>query len=599
MEDLATSDALTLVEPSAVSDVLVRMQRDPDQELTPDLAREVAVRDGIKAVLEGDVGAAGTGFILSATLRAAETGETLASFRRTAETPEEVIRAIDKVSQDIREKTGESLRSIRRGVPLEQVTTTSLDALRKFSEAEKLFDAGDEAGSIALLEEAIALDSAFAMAHRKVAITLSNLGIERGREIEALEAAYRHRHRLTERERLITEATYHNGITGDQDAIVRAYEGVLRIAPEDPAALNNLANVYSARDDFERAAQLYQRAVDGAGTSNTAHSNLVRTRIQQGDLDGALQALEAFRSAHPEDPGLLDRGFWVHLFRGDWERAEAAAQALGVNPDLPPIYRVRSHEYMAQLRTLQGRIAQGRREMALAQRLAEQEFGPPAAWFYTGFQAYLEVITGHRARARAIIDALEERNLFDQIPIGVRDYSLAVVFHWEVGNIPRAQEYLRRWGEEVPPQLDTRYGPVVRRLRAVLLAAQGEESEETLSAIEAHRNLVQCRLCYQYEEAVILESTGRLKEARDLWMGMARQVHQNFTVSALDRPRAWEAVGRLSDEIGDTEGALQGYRSFVDLWADADPELQPRVEAARARIAALEAEVPSRAGGSL
>ena len=172
--------------------------------LTPDLAREVAVRDGIKAVLEGDVGAAGTGFILSATLRAAETGETLASFRRTAETPEEVIGAIDKLSQDIRQKTGESLRSIKQGAPLEEVTTTSLEALRKFTEAEVSFDAGDEAEALALLEDAIALDSAFAMAHRKIAITLYNLGMNREREVEALSAAYRHRHRLTERDRKST-----------------------------------------------------------------------------------------------------------------------------------------------------------------------------------------------------------------------------------------------------------------------------------------------------------------------------------------------------------------------------------------------------------
>ena len=100
--DLAASEAILLVEPNAIRDVLVRMQRDPDQELSADLAREVAVRDGIKAVLEGDVGAAGTGYILSATLRAAESGETLASFRRAAETQEEVFGAIDKLSQDIR-----------------------------------------------------------------------------------------------------------------------------------------------------------------------------------------------------------------------------------------------------------------------------------------------------------------------------------------------------------------------------------------------------------------------------------------------------------------------------------------------------------------
>ncbi|MGW8266170.1 MAG: tetratricopeptide repeat protein, partial [Longimicrobiales bacterium] len=362
--DLATSDAITLVESDAVRQALARMQLDPDQPLTGELAREVAVRDGMKAVLDGDVGAAGTGYILSATLRAAESGETLASFRRTAESSEEVIEAIDKLSQDIREKAGESLRTIKRGAPLEEVTTTSLEALRKFTEAEDRFDAGDEAGSLALLEEAIALDSTFAMAHRKVAITLRNMGIEREREVEALSAAYRHRDRLTERERLITEATYHNGITGDRDAIIRAYEGVLRIAPDDAAALNNLANAYMTMEDFDRAEALYERAVNGPGTSNTAHSNLVRARLLQGDMEGAREALAAFTAAHPDDPNVQERGFWVHAWAGEWAEAEDAIVGWEANPELPFVYRVDAHEYRAELATARGKMEEARRGIA-------------------------------------------------------------------------------------------------------------------------------------------------------------------------------------------------------------------------------------------
>ena len=66
----------------------------------------------------------------------------------------------------------------------------------------------------------------------------------------------------------------------------------------------------------------------------------------------------------------------------------------------------------------------------------------------------------------------------------------------------------------------------------------------------------------------------------------------NFTVSLLTRARAWERVGLLSEEMGDTATALEGYRRFAEQWAEADPEFQPRVLAARERLAALDGSVP-------
>jgi tetratricopeptide (TPR) repeat protein len=586
--DLATSDAITLVEPDAVREALARMQRDPDQALDAELAREVAVRDGMKAVLEGDVGAAGTGYILSATLRAAESGETLASFRRTAEGSEDVIEAIDKLSQDIREKAGESLRTIKRGAPLEEVTTTSLDALRKFTEAEDRFDTGDEAGALALLEEAIALDSAFAMAHRKVAITLRNMGIEREREVEALSAAFRHRDRLTERERLITEATYHNGITGDRDAIIRAYEGVLRIAPDDAAALNNLANAYMTMEDFDRAAALYERAVDGPGTSNTAASNLVRARLLQGDMEGARAALAAFEAAYPEDPNVQERGFWIHAWAGEWANADSVISQWEANSELPFVYRVNAHEYRAQLAAVQGKIGEARRQITQARRLAEVELGTADAWFYTLYGAYLEIVTGDLDRARDIIASLEGRNLFDEIPLAARSYDLAVIFHNLVGNAEEASTYLRRWEEETPPELKGRYDEAERARLGSMVGGPAADPERTLSAIESYRDLLRCTLCNRVEEAAALEATGRMQEARDVSLSLASRFEANFTVALLNRALAWYRVGRFSEEIDDPATALEGYRRFVEMWADADPELQPRVTDAWARIAALE-----------
>lgn len=586
--DLATSRAITLADADAVRQAVVRMERNPSEPLTAELAREVAVRDGMKAILSGDVGAAGTGYILSATLQAAESGETLASFRRAAESPEKVIQAIDRLSQDIRERAGESLRNIRRGGRLEEVTTGSLDALRRFTEAIVRFDAGEESHALALLEEAVVLDSTFAMAHRKLAITLLNLDIHRERQLKALNAAFRHRQRLTERERLITEATYHHFITGDSDAIIRAYEGVLRIDPDDGTALNNLGNLFNQLEDYGRAEALYQRAVNGPGTSNTVHSNLVRTRMRQGDLKGARSAMAAFESAYPEDPLVPDRAFWLHAWAGEWADAEAALARWEASPDLNFAYRVRAYRYRAILAAAQGKMAESRNRISRAQELAAAELGPGSEWKQILEEARLEIGSGGTDRARSVLEALERRRLFDQVPLSARDYELAVMVHNRVGNASEARTYLRRWQEEVPPELAGRHDEAERDLHGSMVGEVAVDPAGVLGAIESYRVRLRCRRCYRIEEAQALEASGRLEEARDVWQSAASRVGFDFDISMLERAGAWERVGRLSEEMGDIVAALEGYRQFVGFWADADPEFQPRVRVARERMAALE-----------
>lgn len=98
--------------------------------LTAAVARELAVREGLKATLEGDVTRLGSGWVVAARIVAAERGEPLATFRERADDESELMGAVDRLSQSIREKVGEKLSLARAGEPLEAVTTSSLKALR-------------------------------------------------------------------------------------------------------------------------------------------------------------------------------------------------------------------------------------------------------------------------------------------------------------------------------------------------------------------------------------------------------------------------------------------------------------------------------------
>ena len=105
--DLAQSPTVSVLEPAQVSAVLQRMQRDPGSPLTLALAREIAQREGLKAIVAGEVFSVGSGFVVSVRLLAAGTGDVLLADRETAAGADQLVTAVDQVSARLRERIGE------------------------------------------------------------------------------------------------------------------------------------------------------------------------------------------------------------------------------------------------------------------------------------------------------------------------------------------------------------------------------------------------------------------------------------------------------------------------------------------------------------
>ncbi len=136
--DLSQSPTVRVMDQQAVSQALTRMQRPAGGTLPVALARELAEREGIKAVVTGQIDPVGQGYVLAAGLISASDGKTLSAVRETAEGSGELLKAIDRLSGKLRERIGESLTTIRANPALDQVTTASLPALRKYTEALRL-----------------------------------------------------------------------------------------------------------------------------------------------------------------------------------------------------------------------------------------------------------------------------------------------------------------------------------------------------------------------------------------------------------------------------------------------------------------------------
>lgn len=583
--DLVESPVITLAEPAHIQQVLRRMQRDPDAPLTASVAAEVAVRDGMKAVIEGEVQPAGTAYVLTATVRAAEDGRSLSAFRVTADGPDRVIDAIDELSQRIRERAGESLKTIRAGEPLERATTSSLEALRKLTEAERLTGQGDDVGAIRLLEEAVALDTTFAMAYRKLAVLLSNNGIEFDRMVDAATRAFRHRDRLTDRERYLAEAYYHDVVTGDWDAQQQAYRAALRLNPDEHAALNNLALMYRATDRAA-AVELLEHLVGLLGAPDVSFQLLTASYLDLNRVEDALATADRFDAVYPDNLRVERVRAWTYAYAGDLDRAEAEMRRLRDDPSVSRVLRVNAHEGLASMALHRGRVGEAREHAALAVRDAE-DLGPSHELRRLIESARIEVdLSLDRRRAMRLIDEGLERGLLDDAPLLDRPYFELAMALALAGELERTEALLARWSAEAPPEITPELIEGQQQVVRALLAGQAGRHEEALTLLEEGRRALHCVYCLTTVRARFIERARGPEAGIAAWEERAATPDQRIFAQVRELPLVYENLCSLHAQHGDLARAVSYCGLFVEMWAEADPELQPRVEAARRTLQA-------------
>ena len=116
-----------------------------------------------RVVIDGEVVTRGGGYAISARIVLTERGATIARFEEVSSSDQDLLATIELLAERVRERLGESLRSVRRRPRLSAVRTGSADAMRLFQLAHEAAGGGDHPSAASLLEEAVGLDDGFAL----------------------------------------------------------------------------------------------------------------------------------------------------------------------------------------------------------------------------------------------------------------------------------------------------------------------------------------------------------------------------------------------------------------------------------------------------
>ncbi len=590
--DLTQSPLVRVVQPVAVREALDRMQRAPGVPVDSALAYEVAVREGIPAYVIGDVVSVGQGFQLTARLMSADSGFVLAAVRESARDSSDVIATIDRLSKSLRGRLGESLRDLQAGAPLARVTTISLDALRRYTEAVDAIDMlGDYPRGYRLLDEAIALDSTFAMALRKYAVALGNRGERPQRAHQLLEQAMRHRDRLTALEGHMLAGSWYStkGPEHDLSRAALAYNAVLAIYPAEPRAMNNLAIIHLERGEFAQAEALLTRAVSEV-PSALLYSNLVEAQVALDRYETAGRTSSDFLGRFPAHPLAHVASASVSYAQGDLDGAERALRRLRTLGDNDIGVRRMADGALSALLLMRGRLAESDSMVAAylqadpgvesATELAVQtRRAIVRVWFGGDALSASRDLAVVRQQLQHGDTALQRVSSAEPLLMLARGFALA-------GKVDDARAMLAAYRDHGDPAEALDRVPMA--FTTAEIALQQHDFEAAIDAIKDVPRYAACPDCLAGEQGRILDLAGATDAAITRYTAFVQRLRwSRLEEDAFLIAPTLKRLGELSEARGEKQLAAGYYVRYLDVFDGADAELQPQVELVRQRLARL------------
>ena len=599
--DFAGSPVVTVITPARVSGALGRMRRPATTRLDAALAREVAVREGVKAIVTGQVSRLSGSFLLSAQLVSAATGDVLAAHRETAADSTQVIAAIDRLSGRLRERIGESLRSLRSEPPLTQVTTSSLEALSKYTKGQLAGDAGgDYVKAIALLQEAVALDTGFATAYRTLGGFQGFLG-NRTEAVAAMTKAIQHDDRLTEVEREHTRGNYHGGVTGRLDQAIAAYRAALELNPGDSLARQNLGMAYYLLHQPERAESIFRSEIDTLHPwSPGTHFALTVTLVALGRRAEAEQVQTQVARLFPGNRGVEEWGIRLAASRGDYITAAAGARRFRERHADGPLERGDASRWLADIALARGRLAEAG-EYSRDAMAASVEAGRPANYLKDATTLGLTDVWFRRLPMDGLrtVEAALARYPLDSIPLLDRPYLELALIYALAGRPQQARALLIRYEREVDPTFRHIDDPRRQWIWGQVALAEGRYADAAV-AFQAYvptpRHCLACgqaALAQAYDRLGNSDSAIAVYERYVTTPSLFRLFDQGtgpgpgagpFSDDATQLAPSYQRLGELFEQRGDRAKARRYYSRFVELWKDSDAELKPAVSGVRQRL---------------
>ncbi|HZE27058.1 MAG TPA: protein kinase [Terriglobales bacterium] len=575
---LEQSPYLNILPESRIREALRFMGRSSDERITSEVAHEICLREGVKAMLTGSIAPLGSHYVISLAAVNAQTGDSLASEQVESEGKEQVLKSLDRAASNLRGKLGESIGSVQKfATPLEQATTSSLEALQAFSLGQAAHQKLNDEAAIPHLQRAVELDPNFAVAHATLGVAYGNT-TQSKLETESLKQAFDLKDRTSEREKLYISAHYYDEAMGEIDKAAEIYEQWKQTYPRDTLPWDNLALLYWNMGQHEKSLANASEALRLDPKDRYAYQNLSATYESLNRFDEAQAVVDQAVAAKMDSRSTRFARYALAFNRGDTAAMQRVIDETAGTLDEPilAVFKARGENSL-------GKIHSARQDFNRAVQLAQQHGLKEYAAIIRAIEAGYDAELGYPAEARlAIADALNISQ--DRDPRIVAAHSLALV-----GDTARAQKLVDGLSRELPS--DTFLNKVSLPVVRAILELQGNQPAKAIALLEV---TVPYELGAGPRGAIYwpiyIRGAAYLK-ARDGAKSLA-EYRKILDHPGIDRTSTLLALARLGSARayaiqGDTAQARTAYQDFFAYWKDADPDV-PILKQAKAEYAKLQ-----------
>jgi eukaryotic-like serine/threonine-protein kinase len=548
---LDESPYLNTISDNRTRAALQLMHQSPDAKVAGEVAREVCQRLNSKAVINGSITRLGSHYAIMVEALDCRTGARLALQQVEAANQESVLKVLGNATSGLRSQLGESIKSVHQfSTPLEEATTSSLEALQAFSLGRDVQRKGLMHQAIELYQRAIQIDSNFALAYYGIGICYLNLG-ESAQARSYLERAFVQRQRSSERERLQMTALYYFQVTGELKQAITTYQLYQQKYPSDAGAHLNLAAVYGTLGLMESALTESRKSLDLSETAASYHTTALFLGAS-GHIDEAAilvrQAVERGLIA----PSTLSELYGLSFARGD-DAAMAQSERLAKGTTGEGALRFEKAKASAFL----GKLSEARKLYLESKSIAASQHANQSQQSWRDQQAFMECEFGNHMQARALLSQS-----------GSRSFNAALVLA-RMGDFKAAESITKRIGEQFPLGTITHEIEIpVIRATIELQRGNGPRAVELLSPAMPYRLR---GFLIPYLAGYANLKSGAFSQAAENFQVILD--HRGLGLTSPLYPLAQLGLARARAAEGNITKALSEYDGFLNRWKDADHDI--------------------------
>ncbi|MGE3517793.1 MAG: tetratricopeptide repeat protein, partial [Vicinamibacterales bacterium] len=551
----------------SMRETLRLMGRPADAPVTREVAREIAQREQIKALLTGSISSLGRNFVLLLEAVNAVTGDVMAREQVEATSKEEVLSTLGGAAARLREKLGEALASVQKfDTPLARATTPSLEALHAYSLALDQGSINPRLEAIPHLQRALELDPDFALAMALLATVYANTGQEMLAPAYA-KRAFDLRDRVSERERFfISHRYYRDALQNWEEALALSRRWTASY-PREAFAFNSLGQALQRFGRYDESLEPLRESIRLDPRFEAPYSNLAASLLVLGRHEELAALLDEAAKRQMSSSPVLHMRYLFAFMRGDTATMASTVEAsVGVNRN-NGAYGWQAHALAAR-----GRVEAAHQQFQTGARAAAQNGFREVAAQLTAEDAESRAAVGECASSRADAEA-GLRLSHDSYTLELASRAFALC-----GQESQAMAIVRELRREFPDAT-----LIMRALVPVAEAALAHRQSdprralEILEPVKPYDRSTRSELWPEYLRGQAYLQLGDAASATAQFQSVIDHLAEAPTSVLVPLSRL--GLARAYANEGDTARARDSYERFLSDWSDGDPALRPISEA--------------------